>query len=121
MSNTVSHRKYAAHLAALGVLLALFSARSVYGEGFTNPLGNTTLEGFLLKILAIVTYILFPIIVLLVVYTGFLFVTAQGNPTKLQEARKALGWTVVGAVVVLSAQGIALAVKATVADIAGKP
>ena len=72
-------------------------------SSFANPLGNTDLAGFLLKILNALIYILFPIIILMMVYTGFLFVAAQGNPAKVTEARTALLWAVVGGVIVLGA------------------
>ena len=81
---------------------------------FTNPLQSATLEDFLLAILNVVVYIMYPIIVLMIVYTGFLFVSAQGNPAKLQEARRALIWTVIGALVILGSKALALAIKGTV-------
>ena len=82
--------------------------------GFCNPLQSATLEDFLLAILNVVVYIMYPIIVLMIVYTGFLFVSAQGNPAKLQEARRALIWTVIGALVILGSKALALAIKGTV-------
>lgn len=84
---------------------------------FCNPLGNVTLYQFLYDILNAVVFIVFPFIVLMIVYTGFLFVAAQGNAEKLTKARSSLVWTVVGALVVLGAKALAMAIEATVADI----
>ena len=50
----------------------------------------------------------------MLVYVGFLFVTAQGNETKITAAKSGLLWTVVGALILLGAQAIALAIEATV-------
>lgn len=81
-----------------------------------NPLGEgTTLNSFLLNILSIVTGTIGPVIVILMlVYVGFLFVTAQGNSTKISAAREMLLWTVVGALILLGAKAIAISIKATV-------
>jgi hypothetical protein len=88
------------------------------GTGVTlmNPLGSgTTLNSFLLSILSIVTDVIGPIIVILMlVYVGFKFVTAQGEPGKITEARQMLMWTVVGALILLGAKAIAIGIKATV-------
>jgi len=80
-----------------------------------NPLqGGTSLESFLSDILAFVVRIGAIIVVLMVVYVGYKFVVAQGEPGKISEARQMLLWTIVGALILLGAQAIALAIKATV-------
>jgi translation initiation factor IF-2 len=66
------------------------------------------------KLLDAVILLFFPVIVLMIVVTGFLFVTAGGNEGKLTRARQALMWTLVGALVVLGSKGLSLAIKATV-------
>jgi len=55
----------------------------------------------------------------MVIYTGFLFVMARGNPSKIEEARTALLWTLIGGVILLGAQGITLAIQETVTSITG--
>lgn len=81
-----------------------------------NPLGNeTTLNSFVTSILSIITDIIGPVIVIfMLVYVGFLFVVARGEPGKISEARTALMWTVVGALVLLGAKVIAIAIQSTV-------
>ena len=88
----------------------------VFAE-FENPIRPGTLQQLLLSILDIAVYILFPIVVLMIVYTGYLFVSAQGNPTKIETARKALIWTVIGALIILGARALALGIQATVNSI----
>jgi Type IV secretion system pilin len=97
-----------AYIVASGMPLLL------HAEAFSSPLKATDLRSFLVMILNSLIYIVFPIIVLMIVYTGFLFVTAQGNESKLSEARRALLWTVVGGLVVLGSVALALAIEATV-------
>jgi heme/copper-type cytochrome/quinol oxidase subunit 2 len=54
------------------------------------------------------------VVILMLVYVGFLFVVARGSDTKLSEARQALLWTIVGALILLGAQAISLGIQATV-------
>ena len=86
------------------------------GVALINPLGaGTTLNSFLLSILNIITNTIGPVIVILMlVYVGFKFVTAQGSDSALTEARKMLLWTLVGALVLLGAKVIAIGIQATV-------
>jgi len=86
------------------------------GTVLINPLGaGTTLNSFLLSILNIITNTIGPVIVILMlVYVGFKFVTAQGSDSALTEARKMLLWTLVGALVLLGAKVIAIGIQATV-------
>jgi len=80
-----------------------------------NPLGEgATPPGLLKAILEFVVRIGAVVVVLMLVYVGFLFVTAQGNETKITAAKSGLLWTVVGALILLGAQAIALAIEATV-------
>lgn len=79
-----------------------------------NPLeGTDSLQGFLLNVLDAVIYILMPVIVIMMIYAGFLFVTARGNAEKLTQAKNALLYTVIGAAIILGAKGFALAIEST--------
>lgn len=82
--------------------------------GLSNPICTTSLSQFLANLLKLVAQIAFPIIVLFLVYVGFLFVSSQGNPEKIKEARNYFFWAVLGALLVLGAQALSLAIKATV-------
>ena len=80
-----------------------------------NPLGaGTSLPTLLNDILQFVVQIGSIVVILMLVYVGFLFVTARGNETKISTARSALLWTVVGALILLGAQAIAIGIQATV-------
>lgn len=75
---------------------------------------NTCLSAFLTNILNFVVNIGTVVVILMLVYVGFLFVVARGVPGKIEEARKALLWTVVGALILLGAKAIAIGIQATV-------
>lgn len=52
--------------------------------------------------------------VLMIMYAGFLFVTARGNTGKLDEAKKALTYAVIGAAILLGAWVISQAISTTI-------
>jgi small-conductance mechanosensitive channel len=80
-----------------------------------NPLGVTNLYDFLLVIIrTVMRWFVFPIIVASWFITGFKYVAAQGSPEKLLEAHKWLWWTFIGTVIIMLAEGFALALKGTV-------
>lgn len=108
-------RKIAVHLLTLGLLAVPFGARAA----LNNPLAFGTLEEFLYALLKIVIQIGFPILVLFIVYIGFLFVqhSAAGNGEGLKKDREYLFWAIVGGLILLGAQALALAIEATVGDL----
>ena len=98
------------------------NASSGSGQNTTliNPLGaGTSLPTLLKDILQLIVQIGTIVIVLMLVYVGFLFVTARGEPGKITTARTALLWTVVGALVLLGAQAISLGIQSTVQALSG--
>lgn len=82
--------------------------------GLENPLKAGTLKGFLLAILDILLVFALPVIVFFIMYAGFLYVTAQGDPTKIKTAHSALTWSVVGGVIILGAKLIIDVIQNTV-------
>ncbi|MEX0917082.1 MAG: hypothetical protein WDZ90_00955 [Candidatus Paceibacterota bacterium] len=91
----------------------------VEGE-FCNPLGSAELQDLLVKLLEIVVMIMFPIIVLAILWAGFLFVTAGGSEEKINTAKKVFFYTLIGAAIVLGAEVLSIAIQGTVGDILGR-
>jgi len=84
-----------------------------------NPLGTTdTVPALITKILTdIVTPIGGVVIVFFIIYAGFLFVKAQGNAEKIEEAKKILFYVVIGAAVILGANLIATVISGTIRNL----
>ena len=111
--------------------MLFFSVNIVFAQGtfespspkneLQNPLQFETISEFLKAMLGALEIIATPIVVLMLVYSGFLFVSAQGNPEKLATAKKAIMWTIIGAVVVLGASVLASAIEGTVDNIKKDP
>ncbi len=86
--------------------------------GIHNPIeGVDDIPSFIGTILHFVLVIGTPIVVLAIIYCGFLFVTAGGNSEKLTKAKKALLYTLIGAALLLGSLVIANAIKGTVDEI----
>lgn len=83
-----------------------------------NPLTKTaTLTDFMTSILTAATQIGAIVVVVAIIYCGFLFVTAQGNEEKLSKAKTALTWTLIGAAILLGATALQLAISNTVGNL----
>ncbi len=90
------------------------------GVQLINPLqSGSSLESFLGSILDFVIRIGSVVVILMMVFVGFKFVTAQGNESKVTEAKGMLLWTVIGALVLLGAKAIQVAITATVQSLGG--
>ncbi|HEY0979552.1 MAG TPA: hypothetical protein VGE23_01790 [Candidatus Paceibacterota bacterium] len=86
--------------------------------GLCNPLnGVSTLPEFLRAILKGIVEIGTIILIMMLVYVGFLFVMARGNAEKLQGAKSALVWTVIGGLILLGATAIEAVISGTVGAI----
>ncbi len=84
----------------------------------TNPLGSIdSIPKLIDAILKIVVKVGLPLVALAIIYVGFLFVKAQGEPGKLTEAKEAFLYTVIGAGIVLGAFVISQAIQATVTSL----
>src|SRR3989344_9158122 len=79
-----------------------------------NPLESDSILILLTKLLDVVVQVGIPVIAIFIVYSGFLFVKAQGNDSKLSEAKVTLMWTVIGAASVLGATVISGVINATI-------
>lgn len=122
MKKTLSGIKAAIALAALTPVFAFAqtspnnpqSPSTQASGGLVNPLSVSTLDGFLTAILNGIVQIGTIILIMMLVYVGFLFVAARGNAEKLQGAKSALVWTVIGGLILLGATAIQLVITGTV-------
>lgn len=120
------------------VLFSFFSANMVLAVGVNdtvlqtnvtliNPLKGIDCSGgngdclmaLLNSILDFVIQIGSVLIILVLVYIGYLFVYYSRTPGKIAEARKALLWTVIGALILLGAKAISLGIQETVKALSG--
>jgi hypothetical protein len=71
-----------------------------------NPLKVSSIQAVLYLIVSIATYIGVILAVLALIWVGFKFIAAQGNPEKLSEARKFFYAVVIGIAILIGANAI---------------
>lgn len=82
-----------------------------------NPIKYSTFSEFAAAVIKTAVQVLMPFIVLAFIYSGFLFVSAQGNDTKLIEAKNVLWYSMVGAFILLGSWGFASIIGETISTI----
>ncbi len=86
-----------------------------------NPLGDTigTLPEFIKKLVDILLIIGVPIVAMMIIWSGFLLVTARGNSDKIEAGKKAFMAAVIGGAILLGSYVIAEAISGTINQIRG--
>jgi hypothetical protein len=74
----------------------------------------TSLGDFIMELLGIVVKIGVPVASIFLIWSGYLFVSAQGDTAKLATAKKTFVWACVGAAVLFGAWGLASAINGTI-------
>lgn len=101
-------------------LLLLGSPTLVFAQGsakITNPLDAENIGEFLLDIVGVITTLAVPVIAIMIIYTGFLFVTAGGNEDKIETAKDTAMYVAIGAAIILGAELIITVLENTASSI----
>jgi len=90
--------------------------KTVYAQGsetFENPLGGgiTELDQLFFEIVNVLLIIAVPIIVFFIIFAGFTYVTAQGNPEKIKLASQSLMYGIIGGVIILGSSAIMVIIR----------
>ena len=112
MQNTILTRLRFYQVSSLLALLAF--APTAFAQSpkaapveLQNPLRITSLQELLVAILNIVIVLAIPVIVFFIIYSGFLYVTAKGNASQIEQATRSLTYAIVGGVLIIGAVAIA--------------
>lgn len=85
------------------------------GASFKNPLeGAGDIPSLIYKLLGGLITIGVPVLVVVIVYAGFLFVSAGGNTENINKAKSTLLWACIGGAILIGAKVIANIVCSTV-------
>ncbi len=111
------------YLLLTGYLMSPSAASAQPGK-YENPialqLGGqeiTSIPQFLLALVDMAFLIAMPIIVVFLVYSGFLFLTAGDNESNTTKAKKVFLWCLVGATIAIGAKVLAAVIQATITDV----
>lgn len=83
----------------------------------TNPLRADSITGLIADILDAVLILAVPVIVLFIIYAGFLFVTAGGDEQQIETAKTTALYTLIGAAIILGAELISNVLAQTAANL----
>ncbi len=99
--------------------LITFAQQPTISINIPNPAGSNNDLMAILR--AILNNIVLPVgavlVVMYIIYAGFTFVQAQGNPKEIEEAKRRLLWALIGSGILLGAAAISVAVQTTVNQI----
>lgn len=98
------------------ILISFFSpfisfAQSCPPDKICNPIQSQTFAELMAKIAETAAKIGLPLVVVFMIYSGFLFVSARGNEEQLTKAKGTFFWTIIGALLVVGAFAIASAIE----------
>ena len=101
------------------VCAGVVSAQMNCNGGLCNPLKSaiSSIPQLIAAFLKAVVMVALPILSLAFVWTGFLFVSARGSTDKLNTAKRAFFYTVIGAILILGAWLIANLIGTTVSQL----
>ncbi len=83
-------------------------------SGLQNPIKVNSIGGLVEELLNIVLIIGVPIVAFFIIYSGFLFVTALGNPEGLEKAKNTFIYTLIGGALLLGAWVLAQGIASTI-------
>lgn len=106
--------RYINIITAFAMTLAPFQLYAQTKLRNPTPGAGYTLKDFILLLINIIQAVGIPVLVVAIVYVGYLFVTAGENEKKLTDAKRAIVWTLVGVAIVLGATVIANFISGTV-------
>ena len=87
------------------------------GLGLRNPVQFPDIASFIEGALRALVTIALPIVAFFIVYSGFLFVSARGNDSKLSKAKENFKWVILGSALILGAWVLATMIAGTVAQL----
>jgi hypothetical protein len=106
---------------ALIVFIIPLSVFAAYGGtyDFIVGCGINTIPKFIKAVLGIIIKIGIPVASMFLIWAGFLFLTAQGNESKLTAAKHAFLWSCIGFGILLGAWLLAIAFEGVITSFSG--
>jgi uncharacterized membrane protein len=102
------------------VLAFLLSATLAFAQGspgqFASPIGPQNFSGIINAIVDVVIEVGIVVIILAIIYSGYLFVTAQGNDEKISTAKKTFYYVIIGTIILLGARQLSVVLQNTASE-----
>ena len=104
---------------ALVLVPAYALAQSSQANQLPAPTSDTTIQDFIVHVLQAIVDLALPAIAVAIVWSGFLYVSAQGKPEKLKTAHRNFLYVCVGSAFILGAWALVTILGNTVSKIIG--
>jgi len=85
------------------MIVCVFFAGDVFAQTFTNPIGYTTVDQVLSKVLITIQSIVAILAVLMIVVGGIIYITSAGDQGRVDLAKKAVTAAVIGLALAVAA------------------
>ena len=95
----------------LSLILFLGNFRLAYGELIKPPIPAGSFEELINSIINFLFYLAFAVAPIMIIYAGFLMMTAGGSPEQLKRAKTIILWTLVALAIILLAKGLPSLIK----------
>lgn len=82
-----------------------------------NPLKFSSFGEFFTGLLHIIVIFAIPIIILMIIYSGFMYVMARGSEEQVTKATRSLTYAVLGGLIILGAELILQVIQGTVSQL----
>lgn len=99
-------KTYSSKIIIFLLLISFFIPVSVEGVRIENPLEYETFQELLSRLIDFIFYLAVGIAPIMIIVAGFHFITAAGEPEKINTAKKIILWTLIGLIIVFSAKGL---------------
>jgi len=90
------------------------NSAQVASSQLVNPFAVTSIQGILVEIINVLLIFAVPVVMFFIIYAGFNYVMAQGNPAKVATASRSLMYALIGATIMFGAWTIAAIIKSTI-------
>ncbi len=100
-----------------GLTLVQLAMPFVSFAQIVNPLGTTNVPNLVSIVLTYITRVGVVVAIVAFIWSGFVFVRAQGKPAEIQKAKELFFYTVIGVAILLGAQLLASLVVGTIKSV----
>jgi hypothetical protein len=96
------------------LLIVIFAPAISFAVKIENPLTTDDFQTLITRIISLVFTIGLALAPISIIIAGILFMTAQGEPGKIETAKNIIKWTFIGLIILICSQAIVTLIKTTV-------
>ncbi len=104
----------------IGLLAVVPAVTFAADAKLESPFVYKTVSDFISTVLKAVVYLAMPVIALFLMYAGFKYIAARGNPGAINEAHQNFMYVIIGAALILGAWVLATLIGGTVTQLMTK-